>query len=131
MLLHDTDMKIPIFNSIYNENLNYIKSKKIDEKKLNKMNFFKVDKIKFPSLKLIKKITKKNTLYDTVITSANEELVSLFLQKKIKFREIVDNLDKILNFKEFKKYIKKTPTSLSKIYKVDRMVRLKTRGLSV
>ena len=71
MLLHDTDMKIPIFNSIYNENLNYIKSKNIDEKKLNKMNFFKVDKIKFPSLKLIKKITKKNTLYDTVITSAN------------------------------------------------------------
>ena len=131
MLLHDTDMKIPIFNSIYNENLNYIKSKNIDEKKLNKMNFFKVDKIKFPSLKLIKKITKKNTLYDTVITSANEELVSLFLQKKIKFREIVDNLDKILNLKEFKKYIKKTPTSLSKIYKVDRMVRLKTRGLSV
>ena len=32
MLLHDTDMKIPIFNSIYDDKLKYIASKKINSK---------------------------------------------------------------------------------------------------
>ena len=34
MLLHDTDMKIPIFNSIYDKKINYISSKKINSKTL-------------------------------------------------------------------------------------------------
>ena len=74
---------------------------------------------------------KKNTLYDTVIIIANEELVKLFLQNKISLRQIVDNLTKIINLKECKKYFKKKPTSLSKIVKVSELVRLKTNGISV
>ncbi len=62
MLLHDTDMKIPIFNSIYNENLKYIASKKIDSKILNNLNFYEVDILKFPSIKLLKKISKEKNL---------------------------------------------------------------------
>ena len=117
MLLHDTDMKIPIFNSIYND-------------KLNNLNFYKTDNLKFPSVKLLKKIPKQNTLYDTVMTIANEELVNLFLRKKITLRQIVDNLTKILNLKEYKKYYTKKPTSISKILEVSEVVRLKTRVIS-
>ncbi len=95
------------------------------------MNFYKVDKLKFPSINLLKKISEENTLYDTVITIVNEELVKLFLQHKISFRQIVENLIKIINLKEYKKYFSKKPTSLSKIYKVRELVRLKTNHISV
>ena len=131
MLLHDTDMKIPIFNSIYNKKLKYIASKKINSKTLNNLKFYKVDELKFPSIKLLNKISKENSLYDTVITIANEELVKLFLQNKITFRQIVKNLTKIINLKEYKKYFSKKPTSLNKIYKVSELVRLKTKGLGI
>ena len=95
------------------------------------MKFYKVDKLKFPSIKLLNKISKENSLYDTVITIANEELVKLFLQNKITFRQIVKNLTKIINLKEYKKYFSKKPTSLNKIYKVSELVRLKTKGLGI
>ena len=131
MLLHDTDMKIPIFNSIYDKKIKYISSKKINSKTLNNLNFYEVDKLKFPSIKLLKKISKENTLYDTVITIANEELVKLFLRHKISLRQIVENLTKIINLKEYKKYFLKKPTSFSKILKVSKLVRLKTNGISV
>jgi len=131
MFLHDTDMKIPIFNSIYDNKLKYIASKKISSKTLNNLNFYEVDELKFPSIKLLKKISKENTLYDTVITTANEELVKLFLQRKISLRQIVENLTKIINLKEYKKYFSKKPTSLDKIQKVSELVRLKTYGISV
>ena len=131
MLLHDTDMKIPIFNSIYDKKINYISSKKINSKTLNNLNFYEVDKIKFPSIKLLKKISKENTLYDTVITVANDELVKLFLQHKISLRQIVENLTKIINLEEYKKYFSQKPTSLNKIHKVSELVRLKTKSISV
>ena len=131
MLLHDVDMKIPIFNSIYDDKLKYIASKKINSKTLNNLNFYEVDKTKFPSIKLLKKISKENTLYDTVITIANDELVKLFLQHKISLRQVVTNLVKIINLKEYKKYFSKKPTSLNEIHKVRKLVRLKTNGISV
>ena len=131
MLLHDVDMKIPIFNSIYDDKLKYIASKKINSKTLNNLNFYEVNKTKFPSIKLLKKISKENTLYDTVITIANDELVKLFLQHKISLRQVVTNLVKIINLKEYKKYFSKKPTSLNEIHKVRKLVRLKTNGISV
>ena len=95
------------------------------------MNFYEVDKSKFPSIKILKKISKENTLYDTVITIANDELVKLFLQHKISLRQVVENLAKIINLKEYKKFFLKKPTSLNKIYKVSELVRLKIKGLGV
>ena len=95
------------------------------------MKFFEVDKSRFPSIKILKKITKNNTLYDTVITSANDELVEHFLKGNISFVEIVEKLNEIMNRKEFKKYLSKKPTSIAKINKVRELVRLKTNVLSV
>ena len=131
MLLHDTNMKIPIFNSIYNNESKCINTKKINPTTLNNLNFYQVDKLKFPSVKILKNIPKENTLYDTIITVANEELVSLFLQNKISFKQIVKNLVKVINLKEYKKYFLKKPTSIKKINQVSDLVRLKIRGLSV
>ena len=131
ILLHDTDMKIPISNSMYDFQVKNVKTKKINNKILNELSFLKVDKKRFPSIKMIKKISKKNSLYDTILTSSNEELVDLFLKNKISYNQIFHYFSKILSLKEFNKYFNKKPLSIKQIYALDKRVRLKTRSISV
>ena len=131
ILVHDTDMKIPIFNSLYEKKNKKITTKKIDFKTLNNLNFAKVDTKRFPSIKLISKIPNYNSLYETVIVSANDELVRLFLKKSISFLKITECLNKITNLNQFIKYKKIYPKNLSQIIDLDETVRLKTRTLSI
>ncbi len=131
ILIHDTDMKIPIFNSIYYKSNKYLKTKKLDLKKINNLNLKSVDTMKFPSIKFLKKINNKNTLFETVLVSSNDELVDLFLKNKIKFTDISKILNKILNNKKFKRYQYVIPNNYRQILSLDEYVRLKTRALSV
>ena len=131
ILIHDTDMKIPIFNSIYNEKSLKIKSSKINLKTLNNLNFSNVNVKKFPSIKLLKKIPENLSLYETVLVSANDELVDLFLKNRISFTNITYYLDKILRMKIFLKYKKKIPKNCSEIIKLSNYVRLKTKLLCI
>ena len=59
IIAHDTDMKIPISNSIYmgDNKQNFLKSKKIDLNILNSLNLQKVRIKKFPVFKILNKIT--------------------------------------------------------------------------
>ena len=130
IVAHDTDMKIPILNSIYNNN-SRIKSKKININLLNNLNLNRVDLKKYPSMKILKLIPKKNTLFETLLVSANDELVNLFLQNKISYEDIYVNLNKIINNKIFIKYRQKKVNNLRQIEKLNEFVRLKTKSLSV
>ena len=89
---HETDMKIPILNSIYNKNTK-IKSKKLILI-LNNLNLNKVDLKKYPSVKILKLVPKKDTLFETLLVSANDELVRLFLKNKINYDDIYIKLNK-------------------------------------
>ena len=132
MLLHDTDMKIPISYSLHNHNnITKISSKKIKSKFLNKLNFYDVDKNKFPTVKLLEFITSSNTLFDTVLVSANDELVDLFLNKKIHYLDVYIIIKKILNLKEFSKYKYLYPKNADQIYELDKYVRLKTKSFCI
>ena len=131
ILIHDTDMKIPIFNSIFNNYNNHLKTKKLDYKKINNLDFNKIDSNKFPSIKILNKLNNKNTLFETVLVSANDELVDLFLKGMIKFTDITRILIKILNNKKYKRYQQITPNNYKQILSLDEYVRLKTRALSV
>ena len=131
LLIHDTDMKIPIFNSIYEYTNKKIRSKKIDYTSLNNLEFKSIDLKKFPSIKILKKIPKKISLFETILVSINDELVDLFLKKKLRFWKIHENLNKLLNMKEFLKYKRIKPKNARQIYKLSEYVRLKTRSLSI
>ena len=131
LLIHDTDMKIPIFNSVYDNRNKKINNKKIDYSSLNNLSFKSIDLKKFPSIKILKKIPKKISLFETILVSINDELVDLFLKKKLKFWDIYLNLNKLLNMKEFIKYKKIKPKNARQIYKLSEYVRLKTRALSI
>ena len=100
IIAHDTNMKIPIFNSLYDNHKKSIKSDQINLKKLNFLNFKKVDINKFSSIQLLKKLQNKENLLETVIVLANDELVNLFLLKKINFTDISIYLHKLLNMKK-------------------------------
>ena len=97
LLIHDTDMKVPIFNSIYQPLTRQIKSKKINFQFLNNLNLSKPSYKKFPSLNLIKYIGNQTSLFETILISTNDTLVDLYIKKKIKFGDIIKFLNKILN----------------------------------
>ena len=132
LLIHDTDMKIPIFNSIYQKENKIYKSQLLNVSKLNNLKFQKVKNKQFPSVKLLKLFKNvKNSLYETVLVSANDELVSLFLQNKIGFLEITKKLIMIMNLKEFKIMKQRKPKNFDEISKLNKYVRLKTYSLCV
>ena len=118
IIAHDTTMIIPIFNTIFTDENKKISSKEIDIKKLNNLNLRKVDIEHFPAIKIIKKMPGKISLYESVIVSVNDRLVNLFLEKKIKYNQIVSIMLKLINYKVFLKYKKLTPKKIEDIISV-------------
>jgi len=131
MLIHDTNMIIPIFNSLYPNFQKTIKSDNLDFKIINNLNFNRVDIKKFPVIKILKMLPKKNSLFETVIVSANDKLVHLFLEGKINFTDISKYLLRIINNKKFKKYKRITPRNIAQIEQLSNYVSLKISSLSV
>ena len=133
IIAHDTDMKIPISNSVYmgDKNQNFIKSKKINIKILNSLNLQKLKIKQFPVIKILNRITKNESLFDTVIVAINDELVNLFLKNKIKFLDISSKIWYLINSPFFSKFRHQKPKNLAQIEKLNEFVRLKTRSLSV
>ena len=131
ILTHPTSMEVPIYNSLNlkNKKINFFED--LDFSKLNNLKFQKVDNFRFPIKKIIEKIPDTHSLFETVLVSANDTLVELYLQNKIKFYDIFKNLNKILDLKEFEKLKKIKPKNLEQILNLSNKVRLKTQSLSV
>ncbi|SVE41689.1 uncharacterized protein METZ01_LOCUS494543 [marine metagenome] len=85
----------------------------------------------FPFLNILEKVPNNISLFETILISVNDELVSLFLKRKIEFSDIYKKLIKIINRKEFTKYFKKSPKDVDQISKLSAEVRLKTRQLCI
>ena len=131
ILAHEADMKIPIFNSIYEHSLKKIITKKVNINLLNNLNLMKINSYKYPSTKILSKIKNMTSLFETVLISANDQLVELFIQNKIKFLQINKILLKILNNKKYSKLINKKPKNISDIINLSEEVRLKTKNLCI
>ncbi len=131
ILAHDADMKIPIFNSIYQNEMKKFITKKIDINSLNNLNLSKVHLSKYPSIKILNKINNNNTLFETVLIAANDELVDLYIKNKIKFLDITNVLQRVLKYKKYSNLIKKKPKKISDIINLSEEVRLKTRQLCI
>ena len=131
LLVHDTNMTIPIFNSIYFNTKKKLKSKNIDIKALNNLNLKKIDKIRFPVIKILNNLSNENSLFETIIVSANDKLVELFLDNKIKFTDISNILIKICNITEFNKFKSIKPRNIEEIHNLNDYVSLKIGTMSV
>ena len=131
LLVHDTNMKIPIFNSIYLNTDKKLKSKNINIKVLNNLNLKKIDKIRFPVIKILNNLSNEDSLFETIIVSANDKLVDLFLNNKIKFNDISNTLIKICNITEFNKFKSIKPRNIEDIHNLSDYVSLKIGTMSV
>jgi 1-deoxy-D-xylulose-5-phosphate reductoisomerase len=106
IVLHDTTMKIPIFNSIYGTSTAYKYDNKIDINKLNNLKLQQVKTKKYPIIKCLKYLQNKHTLYETVIVTINDFFVDKYLKKKINFFDISKFVLKFINNNKFKIYKK-------------------------
>ena len=130
IVAHEPDMKIPIFNSIY-QNKKFQITKKLNIKALNKLNFKEVNTFKFPSINLLKNLPEKDSLYETVLISINDYFVDYFLSKKINFNQLNKLIIKWSKHKEFQKYKKIRPINLNQIYKLRDYVSFKINSSSI
>tara|TARA_Y100000591_G_scaffold332626_1_gene370768 strand:+ start:177 stop:1343 length:1167 start_codon:yes stop_codon:yes gene_type:complete len=132
LIAHSTDMKIPIKNTLY-ENENYFLNSNsiIEINKLNNLNLKKINSKKFPFVKIIKNLPERNSLYETILVSANDELVNQFLRKKISYTDINLKMFKVLKYHKFNKYKKKKPRKIEDILKLSNYVRSKIISKSI
>lgn len=96
-------MQIPIAYA-----LNYPKRlpnniEKLDLFKIADLKFEKPDLNKFRCLKLAYEAIEKGHSYQVVLNAANEVLVNYFLNKKIKYTDIPDGIEKMMNMYENRK----------------------------
>ncbi len=128
LLYHETDMKIPIANAIYDNKIDIktlIKKESDFFKNLEYLKFQKVDKKKFPIVTLLGNKIFKNS-GSIILNASNEILVESFIRNKISFNAIYQYLKRLFKDRDFNKYaIKKTP-NVSEIYKIDKWAREKT-----
>ena len=125
IVAHDTNMKIPIFNSLPNSQYKSIQTDNINIKNLNFLNFKKVDTNKFPSIKIIKRLQNEKSLLETIIVLANDELVNFFLLKKVNFTDITILLQKLINMKEIINLSQKKPENINSILCLKEILRKK------
>ena len=76
-------------------------------------------------VKLIKMLPDRLSLFETVIVSANDMLVELFLNKKIRFTDIQKELFNLIKTKKFFKYKKIYPKTPKDIIDLNKYVRMK------
>ena len=129
-LYHEPNMTIPISNAIFDDNINIDNFVKFDKKnkKIKNLEFLSVDKKRFPIIKILPKLNKYEST-PIIINAANEELVNQFLKKKLSYNSIIKYIFLVLKDKKYKKYAIQKPSSLNKIYKIDRWTRQKIKLL--
>ena len=131
ILIHEPDMKIPIYNSIYYKKSKELKTSPLNFKNLNNLNLQKVKKKKFPLVRLIDKLPEYPSLFETILVTVNDYLVNKFLNKKINYLELTSSINKILNIKEFQKFKKIKPRNIKQIYNLRDYVHLKLNTLGI
>ena len=127
VIIHKTDMKIPIINTIFsNDTLlqkKIIKNYDLDLKKINNPKFQVIDSFRYPLVNIIKLLPNKCSLFETIIVVSNDELVRLFLNHQISFKDIEILLLKIVKSKQFAKYKKKSVNKIDDILILNKYIK--------
>jgi len=130
IILHNTTMEIPIFNSIYPNDKKYFKSNKIDFNKLNNLRLQDISSSRYPITNILKLLSNKHSLFETVVTSVNDEIVNEFLDKKITFNDISKKVIKIIKSQKFQKYKLIYPLKIQEILDLNSEIKLKITKLN-
>ena len=121
-IFFEPDMSIPIGNAIFGNKFEYENNSKINLGIKSSLEFFKVDKSKFPAINL-KPILNKYASIPIILNAANEIFVDEFLKNNISFYSIISNLFELLRDKNLAKYAIKSPSNYESILDIDEWVR--------
>ncbi|MFC2168520.1 1-deoxy-D-xylulose-5-phosphate reductoisomerase [Acidobacteriota bacterium] len=122
--LSQTDMKIPIQYALTYPEREEAPLPSLDLGQIEKLEFYDVDKEKFPMLDLARRALDQGDSAPVILNAANEVAVQAFLEKKIAFSEIYFVISTIMS-KHKTKYL----DNLDDILSVDRETKLLTRNL--
>ena len=106
LLIHEPDMKIPIFNSIYDGSKKLPKNLSLNINYLNNLELKVISASKFPLIKILKLLPTKNTLFETAVVIINDFFVYKFLKKKINYNQMIRYIFNTINSKEILKFRK-------------------------
>ena len=117
------DMKVPIAYAFsYPERINLLLDGTVEPLNLfaleEGMTFFPADESVFKTIALARQASKRGGTVPVVLNGANEVLVDMFLHKKIRFTDIQDTLERILD-----DYIGKFGLDLEGILEEDKWIR--------
>jgi len=112
-LAHDTNMTVPIMNSLYtnNEAFTY-KDGNLKFDYLNGTNFINPDEKKFPVLKLLNRIKNKPSYFETILITINDFLVNKYLSGDINYLSLSNILIKLIKIPYFSRYYKTKPKNI-------------------
>ena len=131
ILAHEADMKIPIHNSLYFKNPKKIITDDLNLNILNNLCLKKIDYTKFPTTKIINKLPKINSLYETALVTINDYFVFKFLENKINFKKLISLICKYSNHVHFTKLKKIPVNNINDIYKTREYVSYKLDILGI
>ena len=116
------DMRVPIsFALNYPDRLS-LNVPRLDLSQINTLTFEKPDYEKFRCLKLAMDVLSTNPSKAVILNAANEIAVDNFLKGKIKFTEISDSIEEMLNKIDFN-----IIENLENIIEIDNFTRIKTQ----
>ena len=95
--LSQPSMEISISSALFENNNIELSQFQLDLNKIKSLNFYNIDDKKFRAIELAKLSMYHEGLAPSILNYCNEIMVSLFLQKKILFTDIVENNEKIMN----------------------------------
>lgn len=90
------DMKLPIQYALYYPERRYLAGERVDFAKLGQITFEAPDMENFKGLKLAYEAGRRGGSMPTVFNASNEKLVSLFLNRKIGYLDIVDTIEEAM-----------------------------------
>ena len=112
-LAHDTDMSIPISNSLYMNGKPFTYSKgSLKLNSLNGLNFIEPNVKKFPVIKLLSRIKNKPSYFDTILISINDFLVDKYLNGEINYYSLNNFLLKLIKKPYFTRYYNSEPKNI-------------------
>ena len=95
------DMRLPIQYALYYPERRFLDTQHLDFWKLNQITFEKPDTINFRGLALAYEAGRKGGNVPTMFNAANELAVAMFLDRKIKYLDIIDIIEQTMTNIEY------------------------------
>lgn len=91
------DMRLPIQYALYYPERHFLSGERLDFKRLSEITIANTDRKTFKGLDLAYNALNEGGTMPTVFNAANERAVALFLNRKIKFLDIYDIIERCMN----------------------------------